>query len=186
MSEALNDNPTQEMICVDSTGAENGKILDRKTCHTTPGTKHLAIQVLVFNSKKELILHERPAKKVGGNVLDAPTTHVLNGETKEQAARRCLKAEYGLSDEIPITILGGFSYEKDYGDGSCENEFCIASYVVFDGSLSPNAEHTMKIIPIPASQVAQEIASGSDNYPVWLKDTVLIVKNDPAASKFFE
>ena len=104
MSKGLEDKPSQEMILVNSEGKETGSIMDRKTCHTTPGIKHLAIQILLFNANNELILHERPLKKVGGGVLDSPTTHVLNGETPESAARRCLLDEYGVSEEIPITV----------------------------------------------------------------------------------
>ena len=182
MSTALEDNPNQKMILVDAKGKPTGKIASRKACHTSPGIKHLAIQVLVFNPKNELVLHERPAKKVGGGVLDAPTTHVLNGETPEKAAMRCLKDEYGIA-KADVEVLGGFSYEKDYGDGSCENEFCLAAYVVFSGTIKPNAEHAGKIFNVPARKVVAELKSNPEKYPVWFKETVEIVKKS-AKNKF--
>lgn len=185
MSQALEDNPTQSMILVDSEGHPNGEILDRKTAHSTPGKKHLAIQVLVFNRKKELILHERPLKKVGGGVLDSPTTHILSGETPEQAANRCLKDEYGISG-ANVKVLSGFSYENDYGDGSCENEFCLAAFIVSTKNIQPNSEHAEKISNIKASQVFQELESNPKKYPVWFKETVKIVMNDSDGKKFFE
>ena len=185
MSKALEDNPDQSMILVDSEGNPNGEILDRKTVHSTPGKKHLAIQVLVFNPNNELILHERPLKKVGGGVLDSPTTHVLNGETPQQAANRCLKNEYGISGGN-VKVLTGFSYENDYGDGSCENEYCLASFTVSDVDIKPNSEHTGKISSIKASQVFQELESIPKKYPVWFKETVKIVMNDSEGKKFFE
>ncbi|MBI4210833.1 MAG: NUDIX domain-containing protein [Candidatus Diapherotrites archaeon] len=185
MSAGLLDNPNQQLICVDANGIETGAVLDRRSAHSAPGTKHLAIQVLVFNKKNELVLHERPLKKVGGGVLDAPTTHVLAGETKEAAARRCLLAEYNISKKIPIKILGGYSYEKDYGDGSCENEYCLAAYCVYPGKITPAAEHAGMVFNVKASNVARELASGSLKYPVWLAETIKLVQNDSEGKKFF-
>lgn len=183
MSAGLLDKPSQKLTCVDSSGRETGEVIDRRSAHTSPGVKHLAIQVLVFNDKKELVLHERPLKKVGGGVLDAPTTHVLHGESKEEAARRCLKAEYGIEGEIPVKILGGFSYEKDYGDGSCENEYCIAAFVEFGGEISPDKEHSDKIDNVSAKKVSASLGSGK--YPVWFGETVRIVLKDGSGKKFF-
>ncbi len=185
MSVGLLDKPTQQLICVDSKGKELGKVVDRKSAHTAPGIKHLAIQVLVFNSKNELILHERPRQKVGGGVFDAPTTHILDGETKEAAALRCMKDEYGISGKVDVKVLGGFSYEKDYGDGSCENEFCLAAYATYDGEIVPNNEHAGKILNVPAKKVSKELSSGSAQYPVWLKGTLEIVMKDSQGKKFF-
>ncbi|HLC93227.1 MAG TPA: NUDIX domain-containing protein [archaeon] len=185
MTTGLLDNPTQKLIRVDSSGAETGSVIDRKSAHTTPGLKHLAIQVLVFNSKKELVLHERPLKKVGGGVLDAPTTHVLSGETKEQAALRCLKNEYGIPS-AEVKILSGYSYEKDYGDGSCENEYCIAAFASYSGKIIPDKEHAHKIVNVSAKKVLQELESGSSKYPVWFKETIELVKKNSEGKKFFK
>ncbi len=185
MNAGLLDNPSQPLICVDSSGNETGKIIDRKSAHTFPGEKHLAIQILVFNRRNELVLHERPLKKVGGGVLDAPTTHILAGETPEQAARRCLRDEYGIDGGIAVKVLGGYSYEKDYGDGSCENEFCLAAYAVHNGTISPNSDHAPKLVNVPAKKVLADLKTESGKYPVWLKETVAIVAKNSEAKKFF-
>ena len=178
------DKPNQVMKLVDSTGKETTETLDRKSCHITPGKKHLAIQVLLFNAGNELILHERPLNKVGNGGLDSPTTHVLAGESSEESARRCLLDEYGINEEIPITVLSGFSYEKDYGDGTCENEFCLTAFAIFDGKIKPNKIHAPKINFISSKKVLEEI--DSDKYPIWFKETVNIVSKDENGKKFFE
>ena len=188
MNHKLLDNPEQQLLCVDLNGRQNGKIVDRKSAHSNPGIKHLAIQVLVFTPKNDLVLHERPMKKVGGGVLDAPTTHVLKGETSEQAALRCLKNEYGiLAQKVSVSILSGFSYEKDYGDGSCENEFCLAAFCTFSGKIVPSKEHAGKIETIPAKKVlnALEAKNWELHYPIWFKETVEIVARDLKGKKFF-
>lgn len=184
MSAGLSDNPAQQLIGVDSAGRETGKTIDRKSAHIAPGHKHFAIQVLVFNSKNELVLHERPINKVGGGVLDAPTTHVLAGETKQAAAQRCLRNEYGIP-KTDITVLSGYSYEKDYGDGSCENEYCLAAFTVYAGKIIPDKDHAPAVVNVPAKRVLEDIRSGSSRYPVWLKETVGIVAKDSEGKKFF-
>ncbi len=185
MSIALKDNPTQRLICVDSDGRETGRVVDRKTAHSAPGVKHLAIQILVFNSKNELILHERPMTKVGGGVLDAPTTHVLSGETKEEAAARCLRNEYGIDGRLKLKVLGGFPYDRDYGDGSCENEFCVAAFTVYDGPILPNKTEVVKVVRMPAQEALQDLVARPENFPVWFKDTIRLVKSDSEGRTLF-
>ena len=179
----LLDNPGQKMICVDRNGKEIGRVIDRKTAHMAPGITHLAIQVLVFNQRGEIILHKRPERKVGGGVWDCPTTHVLAGEKPDSAARRCLRDEYGISGQVEMHLLGGFFYEKDYGDGTCENEYCLVAFTVFGGEVKPNADYVKKVFPVPASKVLREL--NSEKYPVWFRETVKTVKGSPEGKKFF-
>ncbi len=185
MGAGLQDNPTQRLICVDMDGRETGRIVDRKTAHSTPGVKHLAIQVLVFNSKGELILHERPMAKVGGGVLDAPTTHVLAGETPMEAAGRDLRNEYGISGKLDIRMLRGFPYYHDYGDGSCENEFCFSAFLVYDGPIRPNREEVARVVRLPAREVVQDLVARPENFSVWFKDTVRVVMADGEGGRLF-
>ncbi|MCR4369094.1 MAG: hypothetical protein NUV67_04275, partial [archaeon] len=85
-----------------------------------------------------------------------------------------------------ITVLDGFSYEKDYGDGSCENEFCLAAFTRFDGKIIPNKEHAGKIHKAPAKAVVDEIHSQPGKYPVWFKETVALVVADSNGRLFFK
>lgn len=175
---------SQNLICVDYSGRETERIIDRKTAHTSPGIRHLAIQIVVFDSDNEIILHERPFEKVGGGVLDAPTTHVLQGETPVQAAHRCLKNEYGIA-KAEISIVGGFAYEKDYGNGSCENEFCLAAFALYDGKIIPDKQEVVRIVRLPATEVVQELVMRPENFPPWLKGTMGLVKADILGRRFF-
>ncbi len=181
----LDDRPNQKLICVDGSGNPTGNIIDRKSAHTTPGTKHLAIQVLVFDNNGNIILHERPARKVGGNTLDAPTTHVLEGETPEGAAIRCVMDEYGISD-AKIKVLSGVAYENDYKDGSCENEYVLAAYMVYNGPMIKGTKEAPVIHYIKPKDLLEELESKPQKYAVWLKFAVTIVKKDPSGRSLFE
>lgn len=179
---SLQDKPDQKLICVDKNGKETGQIIDRRTAHSTPGVKHLAIQVLVFDGKGNIILHERPARKVGGSTMDAPTTHVLAGETPEMSAARCLLTEYGIKN-ADVTVLGGVAYDKDYGDGSCENEYLIAAFTVYSGPKITGSAEAPVVHYIRARDVAAELDADLPKYAVWLGLTAGIVKNDKAGAQ---
>lgn len=184
MGASLEDKPNQMLRCVDQRGNETHRTIDRRSAHTLPGVKHLAIQIMVFNSRKELILHERPARKVGGNVMDCPSTHVLSGESTIDAAYRCLRDEYGITERPEIKVLDGYSYEKDYGDGSCENEFCLALLVVYDGKVQ-STEEAQLISNVPARKVLEELRLTPERYPPWFKESVKKVLETPEGKALF-
>ncbi len=185
MSSPLDDRPNQKLICVDRNGNETGQIIERRSAHTAPGTKHLAIQVIVFDGKGNMILHERPSHKVGGNTLDAPTTHVLAGETPEKAALRCVANEYNLKP-AEIIMLGGVSYEKDYHDGSCENEYLLAAYTVYTGPKINGSEDAPTVHYIKASKVLEDLKSSPKKYAAWFGMVVDIIRHDGNGNLLFE
>jgi isopentenyldiphosphate isomerase len=180
------DKGAQRLIVVDASGKPTGAIVNRWEAHLSPGVKHLAFQVLVFNKKKELILHRRPDRKVGGNVLDAPVSHVLEGETKEQAIQRDLMEEYGISKKLSFVHLPGFSYEKCYDGGHCENEFCLVSLCVFDGKIKPNKKEAEEIVVKPLQEILEDLKRAPGNYPPWLHLSIETLLREPAGKEFLK
>lgn len=168
----------QKLYVADSTGKLSGGIVKRWEAHTSPGVKHLAFAILVLNGKNEFVLHKRHSRKVGGGTLDTPVSHVLEGETKEQAMNRCLKDEYGITVE-KFDHYPGFSYEEHYPDGTCENEYCLVSVVKHSGKFSPNPDEVEGgLVFVPAKKVASEIRGHPAKYAVWLRKSVELLKQD--------
>lgn len=62
----LLDNAQQKLRAVDKEGNLTGGIIERQKAHTAPGIKHLAIQVLLFNSKNNLFSTGEKTKKLAG------------------------------------------------------------------------------------------------------------------------
>ncbi|MBN2067102.1 MAG: NUDIX domain-containing protein [Candidatus Diapherotrites archaeon] len=182
MNKKLLDRAKQKLRVTDSSGNETGKTVERAKAHACPGVKHLAFLVFVVNGSNEFVLHKRIAKKVGSNLLDSPVSHVLANETLVQAVHRCLKHEYGISEKLEIKKLGGFSYEKDYGDGTCENEYCLVLSVNYSGGIKPNPEEmegAVMLMPVP------EAVSDSKNCPekfeVWFNLAIPIFEKSGLA-----
>jgi len=187
MNKKLLDRAEQKMRVTDAEGNETGEIARRADAHATPGIKHLAFLVFVVNEKNEFVLHKRIAKKVGANAIDSPVSHVLEGETVEQAVHRALKHEYGIEEKLPVLNLGGFSYEQDYGDGTCENEYCLCLVVSYAGELKPNPEEIEgKLILIPTKEAIEDAKKNREKYEVWFHPAIEIFEKHLEAKKFIE
>ena len=187
MNVKLEDRALQKMRLCDENGNETGEIADRKSCHSTPGKKHLAFLVFVINNKKEFALHKRIASKVGDSLLDSPVSHVLAGETLEDAVHRCLKHEYGIEEKLAVEKHGGFSYDKDYGDGSCENEYCLVLSVEYDGALVANpGEMDGPIIQMGVLDSIKVSKEHPEKFEVWFNHAAPIFEASEKAKKYLE
>jgi isopentenyl-diphosphate delta-isomerase len=116
------ENPNQILVTVDKQGKTIG-IASRKDCHKGEGICHLAFAAFIKNKKGEILLAKRSQKKSlwGGHWDASVVSHVLPGETVEEAAKRRGVEELGV--EVDFVNLGGFFYHKKFGEGS-ENEYC--------------------------------------------------------------
>ena len=187
VNEKLLDRAEQKMQVTDADGNLTGEIVRRVDAHKSPGIKHLAFLVFVINDKNEFVLHRRIGKKIGGNTIDSPVSHVLEGETLEEAVHRCLKHEYGIEEKLPVTNMGGFSYEKDYGDGTCENEYCLSLFVEYTGPLKPNPEEIDgELIFIPVKQAIEDAKQDREKFAVWFYPAIEIFEKHSASQKFFK
>lgn len=187
MNQKLEDKADQKMRLSDSDGNKINEIASRKECHSSPGKKHIAFLVFVINDKKEFALHKRSASKIGDSLLDSPVSHVLAEETTEEAVHRCLKHEYGIEEKLPVTNYGGFSYEKDYGDGTCENEYCFVLSVEYNGQITPNQDEIHgEIVYMPADQSIAESKVDSEKFEIWFNLAAPIFAESEKAKKYLE
>ncbi|MFH0973665.1 MAG: NUDIX domain-containing protein [Candidatus Micrarchaeota archaeon] len=169
-----------------ASGSITGAKVKRWHAHTTPGVKHLAFAVLVLNGRNEFVLHKRPKRKVGGGVFDTPVSHVLAGETKERAMRRCLREEYGFAPRA-FTHFGGFSYEEHYADGTCENEYCRVSVVKHSGAFKPNPKEVAgKLVLLKAGKALQEIRENPGKYAVWFRLAIKLLAKQTRGKKLLQ
>jgi len=183
----LSGSAYQKLIVVDARGNQSGEIVERWKAHTAPGVKHLAVGILVFNEKNELVLHNRIDSKVGGNTIDYPVTHVLEGETPEESCYRCLEHEYGISSKPHLKQLFAFSYEHLYNDRTCENEFLLIFSTKFNGEIAPNQKEMVgQTFNVPLKRLVKGIEKNKEKYSVWFWDTVKHLKETEEAKNPLE
>lgn len=164
----------------------NGKFLryiPKEAGHKGKGKRHLAITVLLQNSKGQVLLQKRK-HKIFDNIWDMTgATHPLhqkNGsdESLEEATWRCLEVEYGIKEKIPLKNLGFFNYFEKYGE-FCENEHCCLMVGEYDGEVKMNPEAGYEYKWMDKADFLKDVASNPQNYTPWVLEGIKILRKIP-------
>lgn len=131
----MRDNQQELFPVVDEQGNVIGSI-DRGHAHDGSKILHPVVHLHVFNSKGELYLQKRPQwKDIQPGKWDTATGgHVDLGENVEQALKREVREELGITDFQPES-LGHYIFE-----GPRERELVYVHRTVYDGIVSPSKE----------------------------------------------
>ena|SRR3990167_3710182 len=111
----------QTVILVDKEGKHTGEYVEKDLAHTGRGKRHLAISVLLYNRRGQVLLQHRK-HKIHNDIWDfTGSTHHLHrddgtDETSEEATHRCLKREYGINEKIDLRVIGAVDYYAPYGE----------------------------------------------------------------------
>lgn len=118
---------------------EEGKVTGRATrgeCHNGSMLLHPVVHLHVFNSKGEIYLQRRPDWKdiQPGKWDTAVGGHIDYGETPEEALRREVREELGITHFKPV-FIGRYVFESPR-----ERELVYVHSTTYDGELHPSAE----------------------------------------------
>ncbi len=167
---------------------DNGKFLEyipKEEGHKGVGRRHLAIAVLLHNSKGQVLLQKRK-HQIFDNIWDITgATHPLhreNGsdESLEEATWRCLEEEWGIREIGEIREIGVFNYFAQYGE-YCENEHCHLLVGEYNGEVHLNPEAGYEYKWMNKTDFLKDIAANPDNYTPWAVESVRVLEKN----KFF-
>lgn len=131
----MEDNNQELFPIVDEEGIVKGSAT-RAECHSGSRLLHPVVHLHVFNSKGEIYLQKRPEWKdiQPGKWDTAVGGHMDYGETPEEALRREVREELGITDFTPTFVC------KYVFDSNRERELVYVNRTVYDGQISPSAE----------------------------------------------
>ena len=129
------DNKEEIFPIVDEQGNVIGKAT-RGECHSGSKLLHPVVHLHVFNSKGQLYLQRRPDWKdiQPGKWDTAVGGHIDYGETPQDALRREVREELGITDFVPEAI------DKYVFESAREKELVYVNRTIYDGEIRPSAQ----------------------------------------------
>ena len=118
---------------------EQGEVIGSATrgeCHSGSKLLHPVVHLHVFNSKGDIYLQRRPAWKdiQPGKWDTAVGGHIDFGETPEEALRREVREELGITDFVPMPI------DKYVFESQREKELVYVNRTTYDGEIRPSTD----------------------------------------------
>lgn len=168
----------QIIIVCDDKGNPTGEYIPKMRGVSGQGIKHLAISIVLYNSKGEVLLQKRK-HLVFDNLWDlTASTDLSHFEDRDEsfleAAERCLKREYSISNLL-LKNLGGFSYFAK--DGShCENEYDVILTGEYDGEVNMNPEVGYEYKWMDKNNFLKDIDENPQSYTIWAIKGVNLLK----------
>ncbi len=141
----------------------------RSIVHKT-GLPHRGVYVLLFNSRKELLLQKRASsKKIAPSTWDVSSAeHLKPGESFEEAAKRGLEEEVKIFNSAPNHVLD-FRYTHEYNVGLKDDEFNSVFELVYDGAFAPDKEEVSEAKFFSLEQVKKMLEENPGQFAPWVE-----------------
>jgi isopentenyl-diphosphate Delta-isomerase len=157
----------EKVILVDKNDIVIGE-MEKMQAHQE-GLLHRAFSVFVFNSKGELLIHQRAKQKYhsGGLWTNTCCSHPRINESTADAAHRRLMEEMGFDCEIKEAF--SFIYKAELDKGLTEHEFDHVFIGTYEGSPNVNKEEVEDFKWISLKNIQEEIQKNPQNFTEWMK-----------------
>ncbi|MDH3375442.1 MAG: isopentenyl-diphosphate Delta-isomerase [Gammaproteobacteria bacterium] len=171
-SAALNDAvvsfDADDLILVDEHDNEIGH-MSKDECHIGDGQLHRAFSLFVFNSEGELLLQQRSKQKHLWPLYWANSccSHPRHGESMDDAVRRRLYQELGLTSELQFVYK--FIYQANYESIGAEHEYCSVYLGKSSDAVNANTNEIADWRFVSLQQLDQELIASPELFTPWLK-----------------
>ena len=157
----------EQIILVDENDNEVG-LMGKMDAHLQ-GRLHRAISVFIFNSKGELLLHQRADGKYhsGGLWTNTCCSHPRPGESALEAAHRRLKEEMGMQCHLQPAFR--FLYKAVLDNHLTEHELDHVFVGTCDTAPVPDPTEVKDWKYMNEEQVSKELTVSPEKYTAWFK-----------------
>lgn len=158
-----------EVILLDDAGNHIGAA-DRIAVHTNATPLHLAFSTYLFNARGEVLVTRRALDKTTwpGVWTNSCCGHPRPGEPIEEAVRRRIREELGLTVGPITPLLPEFRYRAIDASGVVENEICpVFAAFVTDDEPTPNRDEVAEFAWVPWADFTTAISATPNVYSPW-------------------
>ena len=149
----------------------NDQILDSKpkTEVHRKGLLHRAFSIFVFNSRGEVLLHQRSIGKYHSPGLWTNTccSHLPENLSMEETIHQRLEEEMGFDTEL--NFVGKFHYQVNFDNGLAENEIDHIYIGFYNNNPKPNPTEVASYKWVLLNDLIQDVEQNPNNYTYWLK-----------------
>jgi len=130
---------------------------------------HRAFSIFIFNSKGDMLLHQRATNKYhsAGLWTNACCSHPLKGEETIEAAEKRLKEEMGFT--VPLKKAFNFTYKATLENGMTEHEYDHVFIGTYDGYIQPDEDEVKDFCFVNMDEIRSSIQSHPQKYTAWFK-----------------
>lgn len=158
-----------EVTLVDPAGTVLGSA-DRLSVHGTDTPLHLAFSTYLFNARGDVLLTRRALGKPTwpGVWTNSCCGHPRPGEPIEDAARRRIREELGITVGPVFGLLPDFRYRATDASGIVENEICpVFGAFVIDEEPRPDPAEVAEWTWVPWDRFVEAITATPHAYSPW-------------------
>ncbi len=136
------------------------------------GLLHRAFSIIIFNSKGEILLHQRSHIKYHTPSLwtNACCSHLLQGMTMKECIHNRLDFEMGFDTELKFQF--SFTYQTKFGNGLIEHETDHLYFGNWEGTPNPNLQEVMAYKWIKPIDLISDIKEKPNKYTYWFKHII--------------
>ncbi len=157
----------EHVILVDAQDREIGT-MEKMEAHRK-GLLHRAFSIVIFNSAGEMLLQQRAKEKYhsGGLWTNACCSHPRPGELIEEAGKRKLLQEMGISCHLNYSHKFVYKVELDNGLTEYEWDYVLVGY--YDGAPDINLNEAQAWKYESLESIRNDVKHHPENYTSWFK-----------------
>ena len=156
-----------DLILVDENDVPTGT-MEKMEAHQK-AMLHRAFSIFIFNSKGDMLLHQRASNKYHSPGLwtNACCSHPREGQQTIEAAEIRLQQEMGFT--IPLKKAFDFTYKAALDNGLTEHEYDHVFIGTYDGDIQPDEDEVKDFCFVNMSEIRSAIQSHPQKYTEWFK-----------------
>jgi isopentenyl-diphosphate Delta-isomerase len=170
----------EQVVLLDETGAAIG-IAAKAEVHHQNTPLHLAFSCYVFDEAGRFLLTQRARHKAtfGGVWTNSCCGHPAPGEVIEDAVRRRVEQELGVTLDDLWLVLPGFRYRAVMDNGVTENEMCPVFVATTKDAVRLDPEEVDDHAWVDWPEFRAGVLDGSRDVSSWCVEQVTALPADP-------